>query len=59
MSRRVEWNPEHKNSDDQQNAFVDRYLSWSPVKKWEYLMELVSQGINSTDKKGERRIVWK
>ncbi len=59
MSRRLEWNPEHKNADDQQNAFIDSYLSWSPIKKWEYLMDLVSQGINTSAKKGERRIEWK
>lgn len=60
MSRRLEWNPEHKNADQQQNAFVDRYLSWSPIEKWEYLMELIAQGVpkNTTDK-AERKIEWK
>lgn len=60
MPRRIEWNPEYKNADDQQNDFIDRYLSWSSIKKWEYLMELVSQGVNNNSaKKGERRIEWK
>lgn len=59
MPRRIDWNPEYKNADDQQNTFIDKYLSWSPIKKWEYLMELFSQGINNSAKKGKRRIEWK
>jgi hypothetical protein len=59
MSRKVEWNPDHKNANDQQNAFIDRYLSWSPMKKWEYLMELSKQGLKQVNRKGPRRIEWK
>lgn len=59
MARRIEWNPEHKSADEQQKDFIDEYLSWSPIKKWEYLMELVSQRINNADRKGKRRIEWK
>ncbi|ELR71701.1 hypothetical protein C900_02286 [Fulvivirga imtechensis AK7] len=59
MSRRVEWNPDHKNADDQQNAFIDKYLSWPPTKKWAYLMELSKQGLKQINAKGPRRIEWK
>ncbi|MEM8940258.1 MAG: hypothetical protein AAGC64_13035 [Bacteroidota bacterium] len=61
MSKRMNWNPDHKNADDQQNDFIDKYLTWSARKKWEYLMELASQGINRSAAKnaGRRRIEWK
>ena len=61
MSKKIEWNPDHKSADEQQNAFIDRYLSWSPKKKWEYLMELASQGISRSASKSReiRRIEWK
>ena len=63
MSKKIEWNQDHKNADDQQNTFIDKYLLWSPIKKWQYLMELASQGISrSPSKKGKtqgRRIEWK
>ncbi|SHJ88545.1 hypothetical protein SAMN04488028_10211 [Reichenbachiella agariperforans] len=59
MTRKIDWNSKHKTAEDQQVDFVDSYLSWSPRKKWEYLMELVSQGIGSGKKKGGRKIEWK
>lgn len=60
MSRKLEWNPDHKNADEQQDEFVDTYLKWSPKKKWEYLMALVSQGASKeTGRKSKRRIEWK
>lgn len=51
MPRRIDWNPDDRNADDQQNAFIDRYLTWSARKKWEYLMELASQSINRSSAK--------
>jgi len=59
MSRKIEWNPEHKNPDEQQNEFVDRFLSWTPAEKWDYLMKLAEQGRPKPVKKGKRRIEWK
>lgn len=59
MSRRIDWNPNHKTPDDQENSFVDEYLTWSARKKWEYLMELAKQGLGKANIKGPRRIEWK
>ncbi len=59
MPRRIDWNPNHKTSDDQTNSFVNEYLGWSAIKKWEYLMELAEQGLQKQNIKGSRRIEWK
>lgn len=59
MARRIEWNPEHKNSDEQQEAFVERYLSWTASQKWEYLMALISHVKTNSAEIGKRRIEWK
>ncbi|WP_258100213.1 hypothetical protein [Marinoscillum pacificum] len=59
MSRKIEWNPDHTSSDDQQNVFIDDYLTWSGQKKWNYLMEIISQGLKTSPSlKGKRRIEW-
>ncbi len=59
MSRKIDWNINHKNADEQQSEFVDNFLRWSPNKKWDYLMEICSQGNRKVNKKSERKIEWK
>lgn len=59
MTRKIDWNKNHNSADEQQSEFVDKYLTWPPSKKWEYLMELASQGISTVSKKAERKIEWK
>jgi len=59
MSRKIDWNVNHKNSDEQEKAFVDNYLEWPATKKWKYLLELSTQGIKKSIKKGQRRIEWR
>jgi hypothetical protein len=57
--RRIEWNPNHKSADEQQNEFIDEYLTWSAEKRWNYLMDLISMGLpKRKTKKGKRRIEW-
>lgn len=59
MGRRIEWNPNHKNAEEQEIAFVDLYLTWSANEKWEYLMELASQGLPKFPiRKCNRKIEW-
>lgn len=60
MTRRIEWNPEYKDTDSQEKEFVDEYLTWTADKKWKYLMAIISQGLPATPTfKGKRRIEWK
>ena len=59
MSRRIEWNANHKSPDEQENSFVDEYLMWSAKRKWQYLMKLSKQGLKPSSVKGPRRIEWK
>lgn len=57
--RKIHWNPKYKNADQQQDAFIDEYLSWLPTKKWKYLMELAERGTKRPSSRSERRIEWK
>lgn len=58
--RRIEWNPNHTSADEQQNEFIDKYLTWPAEKRWNYLMDLISMGLpKSNTKKSKRRIEWK
>jgi hypothetical protein len=59
MGRKIEWNPNHKSADEQEKAFVDKYLTWPAEKKWEYLLELSTQGLKKSTTKGQRRIEWR
>lgn len=39
MPGRIEWNPKHASADEQQDEFVDKYLTWSAKEKWDYLTQ--------------------
>jgi len=59
MSRKIEWNANHTNSQDQENDFIDKYLTWSYAKRWKYLLEIVSHKIKKeATNKNNRRIEW-
>jgi hypothetical protein len=59
MFRKLKWNPQHHSQDEQQNKFIDDYLTWSTNEKWDYLMEIISLGLPEPIKKGTRKIEWK
>jgi hypothetical protein len=59
MSRRIEWNGNHESANQQENKFVEEYLTWPAKKKWQYLMQLAKQGIEKSNTKEPRRIEWK
>ena len=59
MANKIEWNPEHKNSDEQELAFRLEYITWSAEKRWNYLMKLCGQGKQIDPKNRKKKLLWK
>lgn len=58
MTRKLEWNPEHKDADDQEMAWRMEFLSWPVHKKWNYLMKLCKSQNKNLNPLSKRRIEW-
>lgn len=54
--KRLEWNPGHKSSDEQEMEWIMEYLVLPFDKKWAYLMS-ICRSSSPSDKKG-KRIEW-
>lgn len=59
MTKKIEWNSNHQNGDEQELEFRLKFLTWPAQKRWDYLMELFHSGREKTNKKSKRRIEWK
>lgn len=60
MTRKIEWNPEHKDADEQEMAWRMEFLSWSFEEKWDYIMALCTKPVfeNHKEEISPRKIVW-
>lgn len=57
-ARKIEWNPEHKSSDEQEMEYKMRFLEFSAQQKWDILMAMCNTRFRSTIEKTERKIEW-
>lgn len=58
MKRKIEWNPDHKDADEQEMEFRMKFLEWPAEKKWAYLMELFKMNNPNKEVKCKKRIEW-
>ena len=56
--RKIEWNPDHKSSDEQEMEYKMHFLNFSGQEKWDILMAMCNTRFSSTIEKTERKIEW-
>lgn len=58
MARKIEWNTEHKNADEQEMSWRMEFVSWPIQKKWNYIMKLCKKPKKDINHFSQRRIEW-